>query len=108
MREPCRLAHVEPNILLERRAPHTWLALAESGQGIAIIPSLLRTDRYRLRILRVTHRRQPLRERFAIQWDKRRPMPRYADGLCQPLAAYMREVLPITQPSKTNAPVARK
>ena len=99
----CRLAHVEPNILLESRAPHTLLALAEAGQGIAIIPSLLRTDRYRLRILRVTHRRQPLRERFAIQWDKRRPMPPYVEGFCQALAAYMREVLPITRPSKTNA-----
>jgi LysR family nitrogen assimilation transcriptional regulator len=104
----CRLAHVEPNILLESRAPHTLLALAEAGQGIAIIPSLLRTDRYRLRILRVTHRRQPLRERFAIQWDKRRPMPPYAESFCQALAAYMREVLPITQPSKTNTPFARK
>ena len=43
----CRLAEVEPNILLESRAPHTLLALAEAGQGVAIIPSLLRTDRYR-------------------------------------------------------------
>src|SRR3954470_21556175 len=40
----CRLADVEPNILLESRAPHTLLALAEAGQGVAIIPSLLRTD----------------------------------------------------------------
>ena len=39
----CRLARVEPNILLESRAPHTLLALAEAGQGVAIIPSLLRT-----------------------------------------------------------------
>ena len=35
----CRLADVEPNILLESRAPHTLLALAEAGQGVAIIPS---------------------------------------------------------------------
>ena len=40
----CRLAHVDPNILLESRAPHTLLALAEAGQGVAVIPSLLRTD----------------------------------------------------------------
>ena len=31
----CRLADVEPNILLESRAPHTLLALAEAGQGVA-------------------------------------------------------------------------
>lgn len=100
----CRLAHVDPNILLESRAPHTLLALAEAGQGVAVIPSLLRTDRHRLRILRVTHRRQPLRERFAIQWDKRRPMPPYAQSFCAALAAHMREVLPITRPSKTTEP----
>jgi LysR family transcriptional regulator, nitrogen assimilation regulatory protein len=95
----CRLAEVEPNILLESRAPQTLLALAEAGQGVAVIPSLLRTDRYMLRIIRVTHRRMPIRERYAIQWDKRRPMPPYAESFCEALAEYMREVLPITRPS---------
>src|SRR5205823_1327655 len=61
----CRVADVEPNILLESRAPHTLLALAEAGQGTAIIPSVLRTDRYRLKVARVTHRRKPLRDRYA-------------------------------------------
>src|SRR5260370_42011884 len=78
----CRLADVEPNILLEGRAPHTLLALAEAGHGVAIIPSLLRTDRYTLRIVCVTHRRKPVRTRFAIQWDKRRPLPPYAEVCC--------------------------
>jgi DNA-binding transcriptional LysR family regulator len=104
----CRLAHVDPSILLESRAPHTLLALAEAGHGVAVIPSLLRTDRYKLQVLRVTHRRQPLRERFAIQWDKRRPMPPYVESFCQALAEYMREVLPITQPSQTDKAFARK
>ena len=95
----CRIAHVEPNLLLESRAPHTLLALAEAGQGVAIIPSVLRTDRYRLKIARVTHERKPLRDRFVIQWDKRRPMPAYAQKFCDMLAVYMRTVLPITRPS---------
>jgi DNA-binding transcriptional LysR family regulator len=95
----CRVADVEPNILLESRAPHALLALAEAGQGVAIVPSLLRTDRYRLKIARVTHRRKPVRDRFVIQWDKRRAMPAYAENLRDALAAYMREVLPITRPS---------
>src|SRR5262245_11267927 len=71
----CRVADVEPNILLESRAPHTLLALAEAGQGVAIIPSVLRT-------------RKPLRDRFVIQWDKRRSMPSYAQNFCAALAAY--------------------
>jgi DNA-binding transcriptional LysR family regulator len=104
----CRLTDVEPNVLLESRAPHTLLTLAEAGQGVAIIPSLLRTDRYRLRIVRVTHRRKPVRERYAIQWDKRRPMPPYAESFCEALANYMREVLPITHPTGSKMAAARK
>ena len=98
----CRLANVEPNILLESRAPHTLLALAEAGQGVAIIPTLQRTDRYNLRIVRVTHRRKPIRERVAIQWDRRRPLPPYAVTFCETLAEYMHTVLPITHPTKTK------
>jgi DNA-binding transcriptional LysR family regulator len=98
----CRLADVEPNILLESRAPHTLLELAEAGHGVAIIPSLLRTDRYTLRIVGVAHRRRPLRESLVIQWDKRRPLPPYGEDFCEALAAYMRAVLPITRPSTTR------
>src|SRR6185503_4160349 len=103
-----RLADVEPNILLESRAPHTLLSLAEAGQGVAIIPSLLRTDRYALRIVRVTHRSKPLREPLVIHWDNRRPLPRYAESFCEALAEYMREVLPITRPSVSKKTKARK
>jgi len=95
----CRVADVEPNVLLESRAPHTLLALAEAGQGIAIIPSVLRTNRYSLKVARVTHERRSFRDRYVIQWDKRRPMPSYAQNFCTALAAYMRGVLPVTRPS---------
>jgi DNA-binding transcriptional LysR family regulator len=104
----CRLADVEPNILLESRSAHTLLALAEAGQGVAIIPSLLRTDRYNLRIVRVSHRRKPIRERFAIQWDKRRPLPAYAVTFCERLAEYMQTVLPITHPTTAKQADRRK
>jgi DNA-binding transcriptional LysR family regulator len=49
----CRLANFKPKVLFESRAPHTLLALAEAGHGVAIIPSLLRTDRYALSVLRL-------------------------------------------------------
>jgi DNA-binding transcriptional LysR family regulator len=104
----CRLADIKPNILLESRAPHTLLTLAESGQGVAIITSLLPTDRYKLRIVRVTHHRKPIRERFAIQWDKRRPMPPYAESFCEALAEYICEILPITRPTESKIGGARK
>jgi DNA-binding transcriptional LysR family regulator len=84
------------------------LALAEAGQGVAIIPSVLRTDRYRLHAYRVLHRGKPLRDRYAIQWDKRRPRPSYAEDFCTSLAAYMRELMPITRPSVSSASGIRR
>jgi LysR family transcriptional regulator, nitrogen assimilation regulatory protein len=104
----CRLADVEANILLESRSSHTLLALAEVGQGVAIIPSLQQTERYNLQIVRVTHRRKPIQERVAIQWDRRRPLPPYVITFRETLAKYMHTVLPITHPSKTKKADGRR
>src|SRR5262245_12100965 len=95
----CRLAGFEPSSKLAGRAPHTLLAMAENGHGVAIIPSALRADPYVLRIVGITYRGKPLREPLTIFWDKRRPLPRYATAFCEMLAAHMREVFPITRPS---------
>jgi len=105
----CRLAGVEPKVLFESRAPHTLLALAEAGYGVAIIPSALRTHRYKLRIFGVTYRGKPLREPLSILWDKRRPLPPYATTFCEMWTEHVREVFPITRPTKfkTDAKAAR-
>jgi DNA-binding transcriptional LysR family regulator len=95
----CRLAGFQPNITFESRAPHTLLAMASRGHGVAIIPSALQTARYALRIVGITYRGKPLREPLAVFWDKRRPLPRYATAFCEMLAGHMREVFPITRPS---------
>ena len=90
----CRLARLKPNILIESRAPHTLLALAEAGLGVAIIPSAVQTHRYTLRIVRITYERKQLREPRFVVWDKRRVLPRYAQDFCELLAAHMRKQLP--------------
>ena len=95
----CRLAGFKPQIFIESRAPHTLLALAEAGHGVAIVPSVLPTHRYRLRIARVTYRRRPLRGLLTVLWDRRRVLPQYAKDFCGFLDAYMREVFPISQAS---------
>lgn len=96
----CRLAGIEANIVFESRTPHTLLAMAERGHGVAIVPSAVRIDRYPLRIVRVTYRGEPLREPLAVFWDKRRPLPSYATAFCAMLAEYVREVFPISRPSE--------
>jgi DNA-binding transcriptional LysR family regulator len=94
-----RLAGIVPKIRFESRSPHTLLALAEAGHGIAVFPSALRADRYALRIFHLTHRGRLLREPLTILWDKRRPLPRYARAFCDMLAEHVRKVFPITRPS---------
>jgi DNA-binding transcriptional LysR family regulator len=101
----CRLAELKPNILMESRAPHTLLALAEAGLGVAIIPSALRTQRYDLRIVRLTYRGRPMRERLFIVWDKRRPLPPYAAAFCEMWAEHVRAVFPITRPSVSKSAI---
>jgi DNA-binding transcriptional LysR family regulator len=102
----CRLAKVHPKIVLESRASHTLLALAETGQGVAIVPSL-HSERtaYKVRVARITHSGKPIRERVAIHWDRRRPLPPYAVNFCEHLARYMQTVLPITKPTKASRSV---
>jgi len=95
----CRLAHLRPKILVESRTPHTLLALAEAGHGVAIIPSQLRASHYQLRVFALTYRRRPLRTPMVILWDKQRPLPRYGRAYCEMLADYVREIFPVTRPT---------
>jgi len=96
----CRLAGLKPNIFIESRSPQGLLALAEAGHGVAIVPSVLSTHRYRLRIVRISHRGRPLREPIGAHWDKRRALPPYAKDFCEALAAHMRKVYQISQPAE--------
>jgi DNA-binding transcriptional LysR family regulator len=90
----CRLAGLRPNILFECSSPHTLLALAEAGYGVAIVHSYLRLDRYILKTLQLMHQRKPLQEPRSIFWDKRRSLPRYTQDFCELLAGFVREVNP--------------
>lgn len=89
----CRLSRTRPNIFMESGAPHTVLALAAAGHGIALVPSSVHIDRRRLHMARVLYRRQPLRVMLALLWDKRRSLPRYAEDFCDVLAAHLRTAL---------------
>jgi DNA-binding transcriptional LysR family regulator len=97
----CRLSGLRPTIFMESRAPHALLAFAEAGYGVAVVPSVLPTHRYRLRIARITHRNQPLREPLTVFWNSRRRLPQYAHEFCQLLSAHMSKTFPISRPERT-------
>jgi DNA-binding transcriptional LysR family regulator len=100
----CRLAGVRPSVFVESAAAHALLALAEAGHGVAIIPSILRTDRRHLRTLRVTHGRQPLQIALGVLWDRRRTLPRCAADLPGLLAEHIREQFPRSRPAEDRSP----
>jgi len=91
----CRLAGFTPNNVLECRAPHALLAMAEAGHGVAIIPSALRIHRYKVRVLRVTYQGNALDEPLTVVSDKRRPLPSYAKIFCDMLAEHVRSGFPL-------------
>jgi DNA-binding transcriptional LysR family regulator len=96
----CRLSGINPAVKFESQAAHTLLAMAEDGHGVAVIPSTLRAQRYKLRILGLTYRGKALRQPLTMYWDKRRPLPRYAAAFCEMLAAYVQDAFPITRPTE--------
>jgi DNA-binding transcriptional LysR family regulator len=97
----CRLAGTAMNVKFESRTPHTLMAMAEDGHGVAIIPSAIRASRYALRIASVTFQNKPLREPIALFWDKQRSLPGYATAFCNMLAGHMRKSFPVTRASGT-------
>jgi LysR family nitrogen assimilation transcriptional regulator len=104
----CRLAGIQPNITFESRTPHTLLAMAERGHGIAIVPSAVQIDRYSLCVVQVLYERKPLRERLAVFWDSRRSLPSYATAFSTMLAEYVREVFPISRPGAKRPDPTRR
>jgi len=94
----CRLAGFEPDNVLESRAPHALLAMAEAGHGIAVIPSALSIARYRLNVARITYRRKAVSAPLALLYDRRRPQPAYAAAFADMLASHVRDIWPITRP----------
>lgn len=87
----CRHAGLSPTIVFESASEHNLLAFAETGFGVAVVPSVVQTHRYRLQRSRITKDRKPLTEPRAIFWDKRRQLPRYVRDFCETLSLHLHE-----------------
>jgi DNA-binding transcriptional LysR family regulator len=87
----CRVAGARPDVRVESGAGHALLALAEAGHGVAIIPSIMRTDPSTLSTLRVTHRRKELGIELAVLWDRRRSFARHTEAFAEVLARYVKQ-----------------
>jgi LysR family transcriptional regulator, cyn operon transcriptional activator len=104
----CRVAHIRPRVLLESAAPHTVIALASDGYGIAVIPSTVTVPRSRVRAMSIVQRGAVLGRWLRIAWDPERFLAPYAQQFVELLAAdcernfpgrdYIERAPPLPQP----------
>lgn len=89
----CELAHVRPPVLIESGVPHTLLALARAGLGIAVVPSnvvVAAGDR----AVCLLRRGQPIGRWATIAWNAERHVPPFAEAFVAELVRHARHAYP--------------
>ena len=95
----CRLSRAVPRIVLEATSPHTLFALAEGGNGIAVVPSSARFAGRSLVSRPITLRGEPVRFDICAMWDSRVPLPAYGRRFVEALRAHI-----MAEEGKAEAP----
>lgn len=103
----CQVAHLRPLVLLESAVPHTLIALARTGYGIAIVPSNLQFQRKNLRAACLLQGGKSLGTWIAVSWDPRRFLPPHAESFVEELAAYTCRSYPGREFDRFAPPVPR-
>jgi len=68
----CKMSHVNPKVLLESNNAQALLALAKVGQGIAILPSTVKLENVRQKVIPIWHNQKPIGMWMSAIWDPRR------------------------------------
>lgn len=90
----CRIAHIQPRIVLESAEPNSLIALAEAGHGIAVVPSTVRLASQRIRLIPILVKGKSLGTWGSIVWDARRALPIYATSFIEELTTYAQRSFP--------------
>ena len=104
----CSAAHIRPRVLMESAAPHSIIALAAVGYGIAVVPSTAVVPSGGVRAVPLLHRGAPVGKPMTIAWHPQRTLAPYAERFVEELAAYCRGHYPGRKvirraPSRTKA-----
>ena len=103
----CQIAHVHPRVLLESGAPHTLIALASVGYGVAIVPSNAQIPRTGVRAVPVLLRGTPIGRWVAVSWDPQRFLAPYAVDFAEELRAHTRRGYPGRHFTRRAPPLPR-
>jgi LysR family cyn operon transcriptional activator len=105
----CRAEQLRPRVLLESIAPAALIALAKAGHGVALINSVVRIPREKVRAAAVVHHGMPIGRWTVVAWNRQRFLPPYAEQFveeliqrCQrnyPGRELLRKVRPLPQPN---------
>ncbi len=90
----CQTANLTPNVLLESGAPNAVLELAAAGYGIAILPSMVRLERKRVRALPLVNRQAAIGKWTRLAWDPQRFLPPYVEAFKEALIAHAQRTYP--------------
>jgi LysR family transcriptional regulator, cyn operon transcriptional activator len=90
----CDIAHVDARVMLESGSPHTLVALARSGYGVAIVPSTTPIPHRDVRGVPLVLRGSPIGRWSVVAWSPQRFLPPYAEQFVEELVARVRDTYP--------------
>ena len=86
----CRLIGHPPSLVMESYSPHTLFAMAEGGNGVAVVPSSARVAGRSLVVRPIALNGEPVEFDICAMWDRRAPLPAYGLRFVEALGAHIR------------------
>jgi LysR family transcriptional regulator, cyn operon transcriptional activator len=90
----CHIARIKPRVILECAMPYALMALARTGNDVAIVPANVRIPRRSVRALPLVYRGAPIGGWTAVVWHKQRYLPPYAEHFIDELVVYCQQNYP--------------
>ena len=85
-----QVARLSPRVALESGDPHCLVTLAETGHGVAVVPSTFLIPRGRFHVAPLVDGTVALGFWVAVVWDPRRFLPSYGEQFVTELVEYTR------------------
>jgi LysR family cyn operon transcriptional activator len=101
------VAHIRPNVLMESASPHTLVAVAAAGYGLAIVPSNVSIRPKGVRTIPLTIRGASIGRWSVVAWDPQRFLPRYAERFVEEFVSHAQRVNPGRDVVRRAPPMAR-
>jgi LysR family cyn operon transcriptional activator len=103
----CKVAHIKPRIVLESGAPHTIMALAAAGYGIAVVPSTVIIPRGSACAVPLKQRASTIGRWLTVAWDPHRFLAPYVEQFTEELVTYCQRKYPGSEFTRHAPPLPR-